>query len=132
LELLFGQGDNGEGFAFAGLAANDGDIALGQAKGFGEEFDQLVIGGAVDRRGLDGDFQGAVVDFEDFGAAGAGREQDVEGEAGWIFCDGKHGQVIFFNIFFVKVLTAFLKIPRTFILHFAELGCVLMSEQGLS
>ena len=91
-ELFFGEGANGEGFAFGALAANDEDVALGEVEGFGEEFDEFVVGGAVDGRGLDGDFECAVVDFEDFVAAGAGGELDANGEAGGGFGDGWHNK----------------------------------------
>ena len=55
-EFFLGNAAKGEGFAFARVAAYDGDVAFGEGEGFGEEFDEFVVGGVVNGRGLDCDF----------------------------------------------------------------------------
>ena len=57
---------------------DDRDVALGNAKGPGEEGDELVVGGAVDGRGGEPDEQGAVAQAGESAAAGARNDPDVE------------------------------------------------------
>jgi hypothetical protein len=65
-------------FRSRALAAHDRDVALGNLQAPGEEGDELVVGGAIDRRRGQPDEEGAVAQAGESAAARAGNDLDVE------------------------------------------------------
>ena len=73
--------DDAEGLALAGGAADEDDLAAGEAQEIGEEIDEGFVGGAVDRRGGELDAEAIAVDADDAAPGGAGDHLHVDLDA---------------------------------------------------
>jgi hypothetical protein len=77
-EFEFGEGDVEE-FIAGCVAAEEGDVARGDAKCLGKKFRHRLIGGAVGGWGGDADLEAALVVEAGDGVAGGARD-DADGE----------------------------------------------------